>query len=58
MALTITEETALKKVAAEKIKQEFIDNINTVALASIKVKQDEIKVIDDKRLSDIDTLNK
>jgi len=58
MALTTAEETRLKKLVAEEIKQDAIDDINSTALSEIKIKQNEISAIDIKRNSDIEALKK
>lgn len=58
MALTLEEENVLKDLVAVQLKQIAINDINTTAFAAMKIKQDEIKVLDDKRNADIAALDK
>lgn len=56
MALTTEEEEVLKDLAKAQLNKIEIDEINKIALSEIKIKQDEIKAIDDKRNADIDKI--
>lgn len=56
MALTNSEITILKEVAAEKEKEKAIAEINTSAYAEIKTLQDQIQELENKRVTDIKAL--
>lgn len=56
MALTSEEEAVLKKLAAEKIKQDAIVAINDKANADVQVHQEAIAAIQSKRNTDIASL--
>ena len=57
MSLTITQETKLKTMIAKEDKQAQIDSINKIAYDVIKVKNDEIRALEDKRITDIKALD-
>ena len=56
MALTAAEETTLKAVVVKEDKQTQIDSINKTAYDAIKIKNDEIRTLEDGRIADIKAL--
>ena len=57
MSLTTKQEATLKELAAKEDKQKAINIINSSAYAIIQTKNDEIQVLEDKRVADIKALN-